>query len=241
MAIGFWMNNKNCYGCKTCSIACKSEKQLDKGVLLRHVTAIRQDDPRAFAYLSMACNHCEEPACMANCPVGAYSKLEDGTVIQDHSVCIGCKTCISACPYGAPSYDEATSTTFKCDGCYDRRQRGELPACVVACPGANLALDDMESLQSTYTADIVSDENFGTKPNFVITVNAAPSSARTQERHEALPPLRFVPSPFGRRTSIVFPSLEEHHPTFGRIPHDRSYRLHCRFCIGHLSGCRGVA
>lgn len=86
MAIGFWMNNKNCYGCKTCSIACKSEKQLDKGVLLRHVTAIRQDDPRAFAYLSMACNHCEEPACMANCPVGAYSKLEDGTVIQDHSV-----------------------------------------------------------------------------------------------------------------------------------------------------------
>ena len=74
MAIGFWMNNKNCYGCKTCSIACKSEKQLDKGVLLRHVTAIRQDAPRAFAYLSMACNHCEEPACVANCPVGAYSK-----------------------------------------------------------------------------------------------------------------------------------------------------------------------
>lgn len=68
MAIGFWMNNKNCYGCKTCSIACKSEKQLDKGVLLRHVTAIRQDAPRAFAYLSMACNHCEEPACVANCP-----------------------------------------------------------------------------------------------------------------------------------------------------------------------------
>ena len=49
MAIGFWMNNKNCYGCKTCSFACMSEKQLDLGVLLRHVTAIRQDDPRAFA------------------------------------------------------------------------------------------------------------------------------------------------------------------------------------------------
>lgn len=173
MAIGFWMNNKNCYGCKTCSIACKSEKQLDKGVLLRHVTAIRQDAPRAFAYLSMACNHCEEPACVANCPVGAYSKLEDGTVIQDHSVCIGCKTCISACPYGAPSYDKASSTTFKCDGCYDRRQRGELPACVAACPGANLALDDMESLQGAHAADIVSDESSGTKPNFVITVDAA--------------------------------------------------------------------
>ena len=173
MAIGFWMNNKNCYGCKTCSIACKSEKQLDRGVLLRTVTEIRQDDPAAFAFLSMACNHCEEPACVEMCPVGAYTKLDDGTVMQDHTVCIGCKTCISACPYGAPSYDEATSTTFKCDGCYDRRQRGELPACVAACPGANLALDEMDALQSAHAADIVSDENSGTKPNFVITVDAA--------------------------------------------------------------------
>ena len=88
MAIGFWMNNKNCYGCKTCSIACKSEKQLDRGVLLRTVTEIRQDDPAAFAFLSMACNHCEEPACVEMCPVGAYTKLEDGTVMQDHTVCI---------------------------------------------------------------------------------------------------------------------------------------------------------
>lgn len=172
MAIGFWMNNKNCYGCKTCSIACKSEKQLGLGVLLREVTEIRQDDPAAFAFLSMACNHCEEPACVENCPVGAYSKLEDGTVVQDHSVCIGCQTCVSACPYSAPSYDEATSTTFKCDGCYDRRQRGEMPACVAACPGANLALDEMEALQSTHQADIVSDGAAGTKPNFVITVDA---------------------------------------------------------------------
>ena len=66
-------------------------------------------------------------------------------VKTDPELCIGCKTCISACPYGAPSYDEATSTTFKCDGCYDRRQRGELPACVVACPGANCQARDVVS------------------------------------------------------------------------------------------------
>ena len=66
-------------------------------------------------------------------------------------------------------------------------------------------------------------------------------SARAQERHEALPPLRFVPPPFGRRTSNVFPSLEEHHPALGRIPHDRPHCLHRRFCPGHLAGCCGIA
>ena len=141
--------------------------------MLREVTTIRQDDPMAFSFISMSCNHCEQPACLENCPVGAYTKLEDGTVIQDHSKCIGCKTCVSACPYGAPSYDEESSTTYKCDGCYDRRQRGEMPACVSACPGANIALDEMDALQSSHAADIVSDTNSGTSPNFVITVDKA--------------------------------------------------------------------
>ena len=181
---GFYFDSTRCTGCRTCEMACKDYNDLPASYAFRRVFDYEGGDwkdngdgtfePTSWAYhVSMACNHCEEPACVANCPVGAYSKLEDGTVIQDHSVCIGCKTCISACPYGAPSYDEASSTTFKCDGCYDRRQRGELPACVAACPGANLALDDMESLQGAHAADIVSDESSGTKPNFVITVDAA--------------------------------------------------------------------
>jgi DMSO reductase iron-sulfur subunit len=171
MALGFWMNNKNCYGCKTCSIACKSEKQLNNGVLLRHVTEIKQDNPLAFAFLSMACNHCDDPACMKNCPVGAYSKRDDGIVVQDHSLCIGCKTCVEACPYGAPCYDEETSTTFKCDMCIARQEQGLKPACVEACPGMNIEIGEMEELQKAYKADIVSDDSAGTKPNFVITVD----------------------------------------------------------------------
>ena len=182
----FHFNSDVCTGCKTCQVACKETYKLPVNNLYRKVynyqggswkpTEAGHYVPEGvFGYfVSLACNHCTNPACVANCPTGAMQKDEEtGIVWTDHDVCIGCKTCISACPYGAPSYDEATSTTFKCDGCYDRRQRGELPACVVACPGANLALDDMESLQSTYTADIVSDENSGTKPNFVITVDAA--------------------------------------------------------------------
>ena len=171
MSLGFWMNNKDCYGCKTCAIACKSEKQLGLGVQLRHVVEIKQDDPLAVSFMSMACNHCESPACMANCPVGAYTKLENGIVQQDHELCIGCKTCIEACPYNAPFYDEETSKVFKCDMCIDRQEQGLLPACVTACPGMNIAVGEMEELQSAHQADIVSDENSGTSPNFVITVD----------------------------------------------------------------------
>lgn len=163
MALGFWMNNKNCYGCKTCSIACKSEKQLNEGVLLRKVSCIRQDSP-----------------------VEAYTKLDNGIVKQDHDKCIGCKMCIEACPYNAPCYDEEESKTYKCDMCYDRQQRGELPACVAACPGANIAVGEMEDLQKNHQADIVSDENSGTKPNFVITVdpklNKEPDDSAMEQR-----------------------------------------------------------
>ena len=134
----------------------------------------------------MSCNHCEDPACVKACPVEAYTKLDNGIVKQDHDKCIGCKMCIEACPYNAPCYDEEESKTYKCDMCYDRQQRGELPACVAACPGANIAVGEMEDLQKNHQADIVSDENSGTKPNFVITVdpklNKEPDDSAMEQR-----------------------------------------------------------
>ncbi len=161
MALGFWMNNKNCYGCKTCSIACKSEKQLGSGVLLRRVTEIKQDDPRALSFLSMSCNHCEEPACVAMCPVQAYTKLDNGIVQQNHDLCIGCKTCIEACPYHAPCYDEQESKTYKCDMCTDRQERGELPACVAQCGGRARFFGDLDKGIDSFEAPWVVDVTEG--------------------------------------------------------------------------------
>ena len=97
-------------------------------------------------------------------------------IIADPSVCIGCKTCIEACPYHAPCYDEQESKTYKCDMCTDRQERGELPACVAACPGMNLAVGEMADLEKAHQADIVSDDAVETKPNFVITVDPALSA-----------------------------------------------------------------
>lgn len=171
MAYGFYINNDNCFGCKTCSMACKNEKQSAKGVMLRRVREIVQDEPPALSFLSMACNHCDEPACLDNCPAGAYEKNEDGIVIQNHDRCIGCQTCIDVCPYAAPSYDESEGKTHKCDMCVNRLEQDRLPACVESCPGLYLAVGEMSELMDTYKADYVSDENVATAPNFVITAD----------------------------------------------------------------------
>ena len=151
MALGFFIDNKNCYGCKTCSMSCiVSNLPGNRTTFLRRVQEIRMDQPRAVSFLSLACNHCEHPACVKNCPQGAYEKLENGIVKQDHDKCIGCRTCIEACPYGAPAYDEESRSVYKCDMCSSRLERGEAPACVVACPGANIAQGDLDDLRKLH-------------------------------------------------------------------------------------------
>ncbi len=75
-------------------------------------------------FVSLACNHCSSPACVANCPTGAMQKDEEtGIVWTDHDVCIGCKTCETACPYGAPTYGEEEGYMLKCDMCRARWPR----------------------------------------------------------------------------------------------------------------------
>ena len=103
MTQGFYVNSADCYGCKSCQVACATEKVLTPGVFIRRVRQINAAAPGGHAFVSMACNHCDEPACVANCPVGAYQKMDNGLVVQDHDKCIGCKTCIEACPFHAPS------------------------------------------------------------------------------------------------------------------------------------------
>jgi Fe-S-cluster-containing dehydrogenase component len=100
-------------------------------------------------YISTACNHCEEPACLKACPVGAYTKEpEFGVVLHDQGKCIGCKRCAAACPYGAPQFDETKKKMDKCSLCYHRLKEGLPPACVRTCLGYSLwhgKLSDIEA------------------------------------------------------------------------------------------------
>lgn len=132
----------NCIGCRACEVACKQENDLPVGVRYRRVVTQEYGRyPRVAAdFISLACNHCAEPACLKVCPVDAYTKREsDGVVLHDQEKCIGCLRCTWACPYGAPQFNEAKKKVEKCHFCFHRLALGMRPACVQTCPG--LALD----------------------------------------------------------------------------------------------------
>lgn len=176
MAVGFYHNSTICTECKACQIACKDLHDVDASINLRKVSCYEGGAfPQPWVYfLSIACNHCESPACFANCPVGAISKLDDGTVVIDEELCIGCQTCTKACPYGAPKHLEDEGIAIKCDGCKELRDQGLNPACVDACLMRALEFGDIDELRAAHggesmTADLPplpsSDE---TMPNLLI-------------------------------------------------------------------------
>ena len=83
------------------------------------------------------CMHCDHPACVSACIVGAFTKEESGAIIYDASICIGCRYCMIACPFQIPAYEYGNALTpevKKCDFCFNRTEEGLLPACVEICP-----------------------------------------------------------------------------------------------------------
>ena len=134
--LGFEYDMKKCIGCRACEGACKQQNNVELGVRYRRVTTFRGGTyPTPFTnYMSMSCNHCEKPACMASCPVGAITKRDtDGIVIIDNNKCNGCKRCMEVCPYGAPQFNPVTKKVEKCHMCYERIDAGKPPACVQTC------------------------------------------------------------------------------------------------------------
>ena len=140
-----FQDTKKCIGCHSCEVACKSNKNLPLGPMLCQIVTIGPKFvgslPKA-AFSFMPCFHCENPWCVAACPTGAMRKREkDGIVYVDESLCVGCKTCMSACPWGAPQWDPETRKAVKCDYCMDRVDQGLQPACVTVCTTRCLTFD----------------------------------------------------------------------------------------------------
>ncbi len=158
--MGVLVDLTRCVGCRTCEAACNQEQnlpapdqpfddyfvfdQLHHGQKRRTTekayTVVNRYDPpqKEPVYRKIQCNHCNEPACLTSCFVNAYTKTPEGAVIYNSKVCVGCRNCMIACPFGIPAYTYSSALNpviKKCIFCYDTRlKEGRPPACVESCP-----------------------------------------------------------------------------------------------------------
>lgn len=130
-----------CVGCKACESACAERWGLpyndkiaaEERLSAHKLTAIETHGDRFSRRL---CMHCVEPTCASVCPVGALQKTALGPVVYDASKCMGCRYCMTACPFQVPTYewDKRLPKVRKCDMCFERQSAGKPTACTEACP-----------------------------------------------------------------------------------------------------------
>ncbi len=188
------IDTRRCVGCHACSVSCKTENDVPLGVTRSWVEYVEKGDFPNVArhFLPRLCNHCSDPHCVRVCPTGAtYKRKEDGIVVVNPDVCIGCKYCIQACPYDARFIDYRTGTADKCDFCVHRVKNGLVPACVNTCQGRARIFGDMNDPTSE-VAKLIEKEpvtvlrrEMGTKPNvyYIAADHTGPKDARYEGQY----------------------------------------------------------
>jgi len=155
--MGVLVDTTVCIGCRKCEWACKKAHDLPAGTMNDYedrtiLDEMRRPDHSALTVVNefanplkatipmdvkVQCMHCDQPACVSACIVGALSKQENGSVIWDTDMCIGCRYCMIACPFQIPTFEfhkALDPNITKCDFCWDRTKEDKLPACVEICP-----------------------------------------------------------------------------------------------------------
>jgi Fe-S-cluster-containing dehydrogenase component len=152
------IDTSKCFDCKACMMACKVENAVPEGFWRNWVRHTGGLDGRRTRYQPGQCMQCDEPSCVAACPVGATWRRKDGLVVIDRTRCIGCENCVTACPYGARYRHPETHIADKCDFCAHRLKRGEEPACVETCPTRARVFGDLNDPQSRVSELIKSEK-----------------------------------------------------------------------------------
>jgi len=166
MKYGFIIDNRKCIGCHACTTACKSEHDVPVGVNRTYVKQVEKGEfPNTRRIFSvMRCNHCTDAPCVEICPVEALHTREDGIVDFDNNRCIGCKSCMQACPYDALYIDPDNKTAAKCNYCAHRVEVGRAPACVEVCPEHAIIAGDMENPNTEIAALLAREQVMVRKP-----------------------------------------------------------------------------
>lgn len=175
---GMVIDLSRCTGCQTCVVTCQMHNNQRPSVAWGTVDSFESGEwPNADrGYVPHACMHCDNAACVDACTTGASTQGDDGVVLIDYEICMGCETCIEACPYGARQispldewyFDAAEPAPYESEGvqrggvaekcifCHERTTAGEKPYCVQGCfNGVRIFgdVDDPASEISTYIAE----------------------------------------------------------------------------------------
>jgi molybdopterin-containing oxidoreductase family iron-sulfur binding subunit len=175
-----------CIGCNGCTVACKAEHGTQPGVFWGYVLQKEYGKTPNVTrlFLPVLCNHCKNPLCEEVCPTGATYRNKDGVVLVDYDKCIGCKACVTACPYNIRWYIMEEEFYFpktpipygvnelrgkekivqKCDLCVDRLARGEEPKCVEVCQTYCRAFGDLDDPASKVSELMRTERTFVLRP-----------------------------------------------------------------------------
>ncbi|MFH1176469.1 MAG: 4Fe-4S dicluster domain-containing protein [Acidobacteriota bacterium] len=126
-----------CIGCQACVTSCKERWDSGPGAardwVMTFTHGSREAGDLSVTFYPGLCNHCDDHPCTADCPTRATYLNQQGIVVVDPDVCIGCGNCIPQCPYGARHADPQKGIVEKCNFCAPYVARGEAPACVATC------------------------------------------------------------------------------------------------------------
>ncbi|HDY7703885.1 4Fe-4S dicluster domain-containing protein [Vibrio vulnificus] len=175
----FLCDTKRCIECNGCVTACKNENDdaLEWGIQRRRVVTLNDGEPGENS-ISVACMHCTDAPCMAVCPADCFEHTEDGIVLHNKDLCIGCGYCLFACPFGAPQFPKQASfgergKMDKCTFCAggpntepgseEERQKyganriaeGKLPMCASLCSTKALLAGDAEKISGIFRQRVV--------------------------------------------------------------------------------------
>ena len=186
-AVGVLHDSVRCIGCRKCEEGCQKvnadllpplEKPVDDSSVFEQTrrptfkayTVVNKYEPQGHApvFRKLQCNHCQEPACASACFVKAFVKTEQGPVVYNPKLCVGCRYCMIACPFYVPGfqYDEAFDPLVqKCTFCEPLLKEGKLPGCVQACPKDALTFGRRSDLLRVARARIA--DNPGKYVNYI--------------------------------------------------------------------------
>jgi Fe-S-cluster-containing dehydrogenase component len=150
----FIFDATRCIDCRACMVACSAENNIEMNktrIWLAGVGVTGEYPNLERASMVYHCMHCAAPDCLSACPVGAYTKRDDGPVLYNPKKCIGCRYCMNACPFGVPHFDFdkglfTGAFIDKCTMCPQRIDIGLEPACVATCPTDALVFGERAEL-----------------------------------------------------------------------------------------------